>query len=118
MAKRRGCRGDCDSCRRGCDGGTETILVRNLNAPQEGTNPRDLRKLQEFLSERHDSQSLMLAVIAVYGQSYIREYGMAEAMESYLDNIAEDLRLMISREDIRKIADAVIERGDITYRGR
>ncbi len=40
---------------------------------------------------------------------------MANAMDSYLDNIVEDMRLRITREDIRKIADAVILRGDITY---
>ena len=116
MIFKRRCGGDCESCRLGCRGkGDEEAPVRNMNTAPRGTNPEDLRRLQGFLSERYDSQSLMLAVISMYGQGYIREYGMANAMESYLDNIAEDMRLRIAREDIRKIADAVIQRGDITY---
>lgn len=107
--ERCNCRPDGRLCEDACNYGCRKCVSRNA-AP---TN--DLGKLRDYLSSRYDSTSLMLEVRSLYDPPYMMLYGMKGAMTSYLVHIRDNLHLSIPYEDIRKIAEEIVARGDITY---
>lgn len=113
MLRKHKCGGDCESCRRGCGNGT--IRSDNRAMTDNGSDMEDIRRLADYLSERYTAQSLMVEIRQVYDPNYLAFFGMSGAMESYLTHFRDSLGLHIEREDIRKMAGAIIEKGDITY---
>lgn len=75
----------------------------------------DVWTLMEYLSSRYNATSLMMEVRELYDPNYLAFFGMRAAMESYLGHIKDRLCLKISKNDLKKIADAIVDRGDITF---
>ncbi len=105
------CYGDCRRCER--DG---YIRSRNESAlTDNGSNLEDIRKLGEYLSERYTVDSLIDEIRRVYDPNYLAFFGIPGAMESYLTHFKDNLGLCIKREDIRMLARAIVERGDMRF---
>ncbi len=112
MLRKKRCGGDCDSCRRGC-GEVHSPNVRPRT--EYGSDLEEIGQLGNYLSERYTAQSLIQEVGRVYDPNYLSWFGMNGAMESYLTHICERLGLRIAGEDVRKLAEKIVERGDITF---
>lgn len=112
MKLRRKCRGDCESCRLGCERKEPDV---SFNETPNGSDMNDIQRLGEYLSERYTAQSLIAEVRELYDPNYLAFFGVPGAMESYLTHFRDSLGLKIDREDIRTMANAIVERGE--FRG-
>ncbi len=114
MRLRHKCGGDCDSCRLGCRRNVE-VSGNEKSHTDNGSSLEDIRKLGDYLSDRYTAQSLIAEIRMVYDPNYLAFFGIPGAMESYLTHFRDSMGLHIEREDIKKIASAIIERGDLVF---
>ena len=77
----------------------------------------DLERLRVYLAQRYDASSLLHEARCAYGNEYIAEYGMKNAISSFLFCIRDRMGLDITSADIMRISDAVLVYGEIDYRG-
>ena len=111
MLFRKKCGGDCASCRRGCEEREEPET--SYNRTPNGSDMSDIQRLGNYLSERYTAQSLIAEVREVYDPNYLAFFGVHGAMESYLTHFRDNLGLHIDREDIRVMANAIVDRGEM-----
>lgn len=103
-----------DRVRNGCG-------IKSPSYMDAGSSPssyEDLERLRVYLAQRYDASSLMHEARCAYGNEYIAEYGMRNAIRSFLLCIRDRMGLDIASSDIGRISDAVLVHGDISYRGR
>lgn len=96
----------CGDCHIECP----SYMSRNEKPPND-----DVWNLMEYLSDRYDAISLMMEVRRLYDPNYLAFFGMRAALESYLGHITDRLCLNIPGDDLKRIADAIVDRGDITF---
>ena len=108
MRFRRKCDGDCISCP-GC---RQKIKSRN-EAPE--SDPDDISRLRDYLTERYTARSFVQRICEK--PRAIEKHGLLGATENELARICDGQYLCVCDEDIHRIAVALVERGDITYRG-
>lgn len=104
----------CDGyhdCIRGCIVGCPPYV----SMESKGSDFGDLDNLRDYLAQRYDATSLLQAIRCAYGNEYVAEYGMRNAISSFLLCIRDGMKLDISTSDIDKISDAVLMRGEINY---
>ena len=106
----RRCKGDCTSCRLGCEDRWEPAA--SLNETPNGSDVDDLMRLKDYLSEWYTAQTLIDEVRTRYDKQYLAFFGMPAAVESYLVHIRDSMRLSIDREDLRMLAGRITECGD------
>ena len=106
------CRKDCASCRKDCGDRRETGPERSYNRMTE-TVPEHLRIMRDELAARYTPSTLMKAVLASYGSDITDKYGIVEATAVFLKELRYDLGLKISDCDIYRIAEAIVEKGDV-----
>ena len=112
MLREKKCGGDCDSCRRGCG---EHCSPNVKPRTEYGSDLEEIRKLGNNLSERYTARSLVDEISRVCDPNYLAFFGISGATASYLTHFNDRLGLHIAREDIRKMAEKIVERGDITF---
>lgn len=103
----------CDPCMFG--GGFDCPPYMSMS-PKVSSH-QDLVIMRDYLSSRYTATTLMQEVRGIYDNEYMARFGIRNALQSYLFHIRDKMGLSISSEDIGRISDAVIVRGDITYRG-
>ena len=108
MIFRKKCSGDCGSCP-GCG-----YRIRSRNEIPE-SDPDDISRLRDYLSERYTARSFVQGICE--RPRVIEKHGLLGATENELCRICDRQYLTVSDEDIHRIAVALVERGDITYRG-
>ncbi len=111
MILRRRCDGRCKECGRCYDNAPK---VRSRNEMPE-SNPDDISYLRDYLSERYTARSFVQEICEK--PRVVEKHGLLGATENTLARICDMQRLCICDEDIHSIAVALVERGDITYRG-
>lgn len=105
----------CCTCRpdgRICD---EARVNGCMGCMKGSSSDADLKALMDHLRSEHDSASLVLEARQKYGMMYLARFGMVCTMASYLTEICDDLGLRIDKNDIWRISNAMVERGDRTY---
>ena len=108
MIFKRRCDGDCSNCP-GC-----RERVRNRNEMPE-SDPDDISRLRDYLSENYTARSFVQGICEK--PRVIEKHGLLGATVRELSGICSRQYLCICDEDIERIAVALVERGDITYRG-
>ena len=108
MRFRRKCDGDCSSCP-GC-----RDRIRNRNEMPE-SDPDDISRLRDYLMERYTARSFVQGISE--RPRVVEKHGLLGATENELMRICYRQYLCICDEDIHRLAVALVERGDITYRG-
>lgn len=104
----------CDGCLH-CTGGCVLDCPPYMSVRQEASDFGDLERLRAYLAQRYDATSLLHEARCAYGNEYIAEYGMRNAISSFLLRIRDRMELDISTSDIRRISDAVLMHGEISY---
>ena len=78
-----------------------------------GTVPEDLKTMRDELAARYTPSTLMKAVLASYGSDIADDCGITEATAVFLKELRYNLGLRISDCDIERIAEAIVEKGDM-----
>ena len=104
---KKGCRDctDCGECRR-----LESFPYMSMNAKQ--TDPDDLIRLRDYLSERYTPESF---VDAVYEQDFVQADGLHSAVLNTLEGICRANGYRVSGSDLSKLAHALISSADTEF---
>ena len=111
MRLKRRCDGRCRGCGQCYDNAPK---VRSRNEMPE-SDPDDISYLRDYLSERYTARSFVQEICEK--PRVVEKHGLLGATENTLAKICDRQCLCICDEDIHSIAVALVERGDITYRG-
>lgn len=110
MRSERRCDGRCRECGR-C---VKYAPARSKNEMPE-SNPDDISFLRDYLSKRYTAKSFVQEICE--RPRVMEKLGLLGATEMRLARICDSQCLCICDEDIHTLAVALVERGDITYRG-
>ena len=102
---------NCARCRKGS--GTISVVTVQPNRrarTRNGSDAADLDRLRRVLTERYTPESLVREVRRNTDPRYIQLRGLKRATEEHLVALGREMRLDIAREDMRMIADTVVDR--------